>query len=68
MLFRSTEAMLRAAVEAGQLSPQPTRALAHVLIGALDEGAMYLATAEDRAAARDEVATVLHHLLDGLLR
>jgi AcrR family transcriptional regulator len=62
-----TEAMLRAAVEAGQLSPQPTRALAHVLIGALDEGAMYLATAEDRAAARDEVAAVLHGLLDGLL-
>jgi AcrR family transcriptional regulator len=62
-----TEAMLRAAVEAGQLSPQPTRALAHILIGALDEGAMYLATAEDRAAARDEVATVLHGLLDGLL-
>jgi hypothetical protein len=29
---------------------------------------MYLATAEDRAAARDEVATVLHGLLDGLLR
>jgi AcrR family transcriptional regulator len=63
-----TEAMLRAAVEAGQLAPQPTRALAHVLIGALDEGAMYLATAEDRGAARDEVATVLHGLLDGLLR
>jgi AcrR family transcriptional regulator len=62
-----TEGMLRAAVEAGQLSPQPTLALAHVLIGALDEGAMYLATAGDRAAARDDVAAVLHGLLDGLL-
>ena len=63
-----TEGMLRAAIEAGQMSPQPTRALAHVLIGALDEGAMYLATAQDRAAARDEVAAVLHALLVGLLR
>ena len=62
-----TEAMLRAAIEAGQLAEQPTRGLAHVLIGALDEAAMYLATADDRAAARDEVAVVLHALLDGLL-
>jgi hypothetical protein len=29
---------------------------------------MYLTTSEDRAAARDEVAGVLHGLLDGLLR
>jgi AcrR family transcriptional regulator len=63
-----TEALLQAAIDAGQLTPQPTRALAHVLIGALDEGAMYLATAGDRAAAREEVAAVLHALVDGLLR
>ena len=62
-----TESMLQAAIEAGQLAPQPTRALAHVFIGALDEGALYLTTADDRAAARDEVAAVLHALLDGLL-
>ena len=62
-----TETMLRAAIEAGQLAPQPTLALAHVLIGALDEGAMYMATAEDGATAREEVAVVLHVLLDGLL-
>jgi len=62
-----TEGMLRAAIDAGQLAEQPTRALAHVFIGALDEAAMYVATSEDRAAARDEVAGVLHALLDGLL-
>src|SRR5688500_2240684 len=62
-----TEGMVQAAIDAGQLAPQPTRALAHVLIGALDEAAMYVTTAEDRAAARDEVARVLHTLLDGLL-
>ncbi len=63
-----TEGMLRAAVDAGQLAEGPTRALAHVLIGALDEAAMYIATAGDRDAARSEVAGVLHALLDGLLR
>jgi AcrR family transcriptional regulator len=63
-----TEAMLQAAIDAGQLAPQPTRPLAHVLIGALDEAAMLLATAEDRGTARDEVAHVLHSLLGGLLR
>jgi AcrR family transcriptional regulator len=63
-----TEAMLSAAVDAGRLAPQPTRPLAHVIIGALDEAAMYVATAEDHAAAREEVAGVLHALLDGLVR
>ena len=62
-----TEGMLRAAIEAGQLPEQPTRGLAHVLIGALDEAAMYVATAQERDAARAEVAHVLHALLDGLL-
>ena len=63
-----TEAMLRAAIDAGRLAEQPTRALAHVLLGALDEAALYVATSEDRAAARDEVAQVLHALLDGMFR
>ena len=62
-----TEGMLRAAIEAGRLRDGPTRGLAHVLIGALDEAAMYVATAEDRDAARAEVADVLHGLLEGLL-
>jgi hypothetical protein len=62
-----TEAMLRAAIDAGQLADTPTRALAHVLIGALDEAAMFVATSEDRDAARDDVARVLHALVDGLL-
>ncbi len=63
-----TEAMLQAAMDAGQLPPQPPRPLAHVVIGALDEAAMYVTTAEDRAAARDEVARALHAMLDGMLR
>jgi len=62
-----TEQLLRAAMEAGELAPGPTRPLAHVLIGALDEAALYAALSEDPAAARAEVAAVLHALIDGLL-
>ena len=62
-----TEALLQAAMDAGQLAAGPTRPLAHVLIGALDEAAMFVDTAEDREVARAEVAAVLHALLDGLL-
>jgi len=62
-----TEQLLGAAVEAGQLAGQPLRPLAHVLIGALDEGAMVIAEASDRDRARAEVREVLMRLLDGLL-
>ncbi len=62
-----TEALLEAAMEAGQLPRLPTRSFAHVLIGALDEAALVIAQAEDPAAARAEVAAVLGKLLDGLL-
>ena len=62
-----TEALLDAAMEAGQLRRQPARTLAHVLIGALDEAAMVVATAGDRATAREEVSDVLHTILEGLI-
>ncbi|GAA4911173.1 TetR family transcriptional regulator [Actinomycetospora succinea] len=62
-----TEQLLRAAVDAGQLADQPLRPLAHVLIGALDEGAMVIADADDEERARREVREVLLRLLDGLL-
>lgn len=58
-----TEQLLQAAMDAGQLAPRPTRTLAHVLIGALDEAAMVIATAEDRETARAEVGEVVHALL-----
>lgn len=62
-----TETLLDAAMRAGQLKKRPTRPLAHVLIGALDEAALYLATAPDAEAAYEEVRTVIHDLLEGLL-
>jgi AcrR family transcriptional regulator len=57
------EGALQGAVDAGRMAPQPVRALAHVLIGALDEAALYVATADDQAAARAEVGAVLDRLL-----
>src|SRR6516165_3649411 len=55
-----TEQLITEAVRAGQLAPQPMRPLAHVLIGALDEAAMVIATADDPKRARREAAEVLH--------
>src|SRR3954453_11205610 len=54
-----TEQLLKEAIKAGQLARQPVRALAHVLIGALDEAAMAIATAEDPKKARREIRQVL---------
>jgi AcrR family transcriptional regulator len=60
------EASLQAAIEAGELEPQPVRALAHILLGALDEGAMLVARSEDPALARSEVGQTLDALLSAL--
>ncbi len=62
-----TEQLLNEAVRAGQLARQPVRPLAHVLIGALDEAAMYIATAEDPKRARRETREALHRIVDGML-
>lgn len=62
------EATLRAAIEAGAIEPQPVRALAHVLMGALDEAAMLVARADDPEAMKAEVAGTLGTLLSGLSR
>jgi AcrR family transcriptional regulator len=62
-----TEQLLSGAMDAGQLARQPVRPLAHVLIGALDEAAMFIATADDAKRARRETGEVLHRLIDAML-
>jgi AcrR family transcriptional regulator len=57
---------LRKAVTAGDLDPQPLRPLALMLMGALREACLYVAEAEDPAAARDEVGELVVGLLRGL--
>jgi len=59
-------ALLEAAMDAGDLARQPVRALAHVVVGALDEAALYVAGAEDRTTARAEMTGVLERLIVGL--
>jgi AcrR family transcriptional regulator len=62
------EAALQGEIDAGRLAPQPVRPLAHLLMGALDEAALYVARAEDPAAARSEMGATLRRLLGGLGR
>src|SRR6266851_2464098 len=54
---------LQSAMDAGAIVPQPVAPLAHVLIGALDECALYVARAEDRPTAREECAAIFDQIL-----
>jgi len=60
------EALLAHAVEVGRIPPQPVAPLAHVLMGALDEAALYIARAHDPAAASEQIRAVVARLLSGL--
>ncbi len=57
------EASLIAAIDAGEIRPLPVRAMAHLLLGALDEAAMLIARSED-PEERAEVTAVLLALLE----
>jgi AcrR family transcriptional regulator len=54
------------AMASGQIDDQPVAPLAHVLLGALNEGALFIARSEDRLTARDQVAAVITRLVEGL--
>jgi AcrR family transcriptional regulator len=60
------EAALQRAIDAGRLIEQPPRALAHVLLGALDEAAMVVARADDPEQARAEMGQTVRRPLEGL--
>lgn len=60
------EAMLAQAVAEGAIPEQPLRAGAHVLLGALDEAALYISRAEDPQQARREMYQVCDRLITGL--
>lgn len=60
------EGSLRSAIDAGAISDQPVRPLAHVLMGALDEAAMLVARADDPDRMRAEVGRTLDTLLAAL--
>jgi AcrR family transcriptional regulator len=57
---------IRSAVEEGELPSLPVDTLASMLIGALDEAALLIASADDPAAARRDAGAVARALVDGL--
>jgi AcrR family transcriptional regulator len=57
---------LQGAMEAGAIEKQPVMALAHVITGALDAAALYVAEADDPEAARKEMEPVLDRLVEKL--
>ncbi len=59
------EGLLTGAVEAGEIPEQPLRPAAHVLLGALDEAALYVSRAEDREQARADMYEVCDRVISG---
>ena len=57
---------LQSAMDAGAIIPQPVVPLAHVIVGALDESALYIAGADDPAAAREQCAAIFDRILRSL--
>lgn len=55
-------ALLEDGIERGSLPDQPVHALTHVLVGAVDEAALYIAQATDPSAARTDMDHVLRRL------
>jgi AcrR family transcriptional regulator len=60
------QASLEAAIDAGLIERQPAGPLAHLLLGALDEGAMLLARADDDGETREQLGASIARMLDAL--
>src|ERR1700728_3405242 len=65
-VFGLVQALLTQGIELGRIRAQPARPLAHVLMGAGDEAALYVAEAADRTRARAEMIEVLDQLIAGV--
>jgi AcrR family transcriptional regulator len=60
------EAMIAHAISAGRIQDQPVTPLAHILIGSLDEAAMYVVRAQDPTLARDQMRAAISRLVHAL--
>jgi len=60
------EGALKRAMDAGQMQPHRPDALARVLLGALQQAASTIASADDPATARAEMGTMVRRLLEGV--
>ena len=59
-------AQLERGIQLGHIREQPVRPLAHVVMGASDEAALYVAESADPARARTEMLAALDRLIDGI--
>jgi len=60
------QALVARGIEQGRIRPQPVMPLAHVLMGAGDEAALYVTEAADRAQARAEMIQIFDQLIQAL--
>jgi len=65
-VFGLVQILLADAIEHGRIRPQPARPLAHALMGAGDEAALYVAESADPERARAEMIAVLDQLIAGV--
>jgi AcrR family transcriptional regulator len=64
--LRLVMAALEAAMDQGVIARGPIESLAHLLMGAITEAAIFIAHADDKLAARREVGENVAQLLSGL--
>jgi AcrR family transcriptional regulator len=64
--FGLVEGSVKDAMDAGLIEPQPVRPLAHLLLGAIDEGGMLIARADDGGKTRREVGASVERFLEAL--
>jgi len=64
--LRLVMAALQAAMDQGAIARGPVDSLAYLLMGAITEGAIFIAHADDKLSARREVGENVAHLLSGL--
>ena len=60
------QSTLEAAMDAGQITRQPVRPLAHLLLGSIDEAGMLVARAEDGGRTKREVEAAINRYLDAM--
>lgn len=65
-VFGLAQALLESGIEVGRIPEQPVRPLTHVVMGASDEAALYVAESADPPLARAEMMEVLDRLIDGI--
>jgi AcrR family transcriptional regulator len=64
--FGLVQATVQAAMDAGLIEKQPVVPLAHLLLGAIDEGAMLVARADDGGETRQQVGASVARILEAL--